>query len=251
MLTVDNLISILDNDIKEKRWPLAELTVNSFEDGVKIWNHKDVTYFYQERAMKWQPKYDTAVFLPCSAHKPYPYSPSHKKGYLRALRPILKQTDIFVVSEPMIIVPYCFSDEYPVHSYDYNPYKFFIGKLSNPLVRKSREIFVDRLAQWISKYHNKYIKRILILPSSWHLKIFKSALRASNYSINDYNIINIPGRPNTEASYKGIRNQLMELSPPRDPFLELAREIYESGEDINTAYSKIVRERDRALEQYR
>ena len=212
MLTVDNIISILENDLKEKRKPLEELTVNSFEDGVKIWYHKDVINFYQRRAMKWQPKYDTAVFLPCSANKPYPYSPSHKKGYLRALLPILRQIDLFVVSEPMIIVPYCYSDEYPVHSYDYNPYKFYIGKLSNPLARESRDIFVDRLSSWISKYHDEYRKKILILPISWHLKIFKSALRKTNYSINDYHLVRIPGRPNTDFSYKGIRNQLMELS---------------------------------------
>jgi len=60
MLTVDNIISILENDLKEKRSPSAELTVNSFEDGVKIWNHKDVINFYQGRAMKWQPRHDTA-----------------------------------------------------------------------------------------------------------------------------------------------------------------------------------------------
>jgi predicted RNA-binding protein len=212
MLSVDNIISILENDLKEKRRPSAELTVNSFEDGVEIWNHKDVIDFYQGRAMKWQPRYDTAVFLPSSASKPYPYSPSHKKGYLRALLPILKQIDLFVVSEPMVIVPYCYSDEYPVHSYDYNHYKFYIGKLSNPLARESRDIFVDRLSSWISKYHEKYSKKILILPTSWHLKIFKSALRKTTFSINDYHVIRIPGRPNTEFSSKGIRKQLMELS---------------------------------------
>lgn len=212
MLTVDNLISILENDLKEKRRPSAELTVSSFEDGVKIWNHKDVITFFREKAMKWEPRYDTAVFLPCFAGKPYPYSPSHKKGYLRALLPILKQIDLFVVSEPMVIVPYCYSDEYPVHSYDYNPNKFYMGNLSNPLARESRDIFVVRLSSWISKYHEKYSKKILILPKKWHLKIFKSALRKTTYSINDYHIIRIPGRPNTDFSYHGIRKQLMELS---------------------------------------
>jgi hypothetical protein len=87
-----------------------------------------------------------------------------------------------------------------------------MGKLSNPLARKSREIFVDRLSSWISKFHEKYSKKILILPASWHLKIFKSALKKTKYSLKDYHIIRIPGRPNTELSYKGIRKQLMELS---------------------------------------
>ncbi len=101
---------------------------------------------------------------------------------------------MFVVSEPMVIVPYCYSDEYPVDSYEYNPYHFFIGKLSNPLARRSLEIFVDRLASWIKKYHDRYEKRILILPKSWHLKVFKKALKKLGLQEEQYFVITLSGR---------------------------------------------------------
>jgi len=156
---------------------LAELKVASFEKGVEIWNAEPVKRFFFEKSMRWIPRSDTAVFVPCSAWKPYPYSQSHKSGYLKALRPTLKRIDLFVVSEPMGIVPYCYSDEYPVDRYDYNPYDFFIGKTSNPLAKKSLQIFVDRLALWIKEYHDRYKRRILILPKSWHLKVFRKALK--------------------------------------------------------------------------
>jgi len=199
---------ILETKSRIRKLPRAELKVTSFETGLKIWNAESVKQFFFEKSLKWIPRHDVAVFVPCSAWKPYPYSQSHKFGYLEALRPALNKIDLFVVSEPMGIVPYCYSDEYPVDRYDYNPYDFFIGKLSNPSAMRSLEIFVDRLASWIKKYHNRYEKRILILPKSWHLKVFKKALKKLSLPEEQYFAITMSGR--ARNSVQEMREQLKE-----------------------------------------
>ena len=119
----------METRIKVKKEPDPKLVVTSFKEGLEIWNHPDVLGFYNEKAMKWTPQNDTAVFLPCAAHKPYFHSQSHSQGYLKALVPYFDQIDINVISEPMGVVPYCYADTYPIDSYEYNPYDFFIGKL--------------------------------------------------------------------------------------------------------------------------
>ncbi|MGB9693401.1 MAG: DUF5591 domain-containing protein [Fervidobacterium sp.] len=194
MITPDRLKQIVNSSRREREQPIEKLTVKSFEDALRIWNDPDILDFYENKAMKWQPKHDIAVFVPCSAWKPYFYSQSHKDGYLKALLPYLDSIDLFVVSEPMVIVPYCYSNEYPAKSYDYDPNKFFIGKLANPLAKQALNIFIERLSKWIKKYNNRYSKKILILPKSWHLKIFLKALKHADIDAKEYNIVSMKGR---------------------------------------------------------
>jgi len=125
-----------------------------------------------------------------------------------SLHPMLS-LDLFVVSEPLAIVPYCYSDEYPVKSYDYDPYKYFIGKLSNPLAKQALNIFIGRLSKWITKYNSHYSKKILILPKSWHLKVFLKALKNTKIPTNEYKIISLSGRPFQTVS--NISKQIEKL----------------------------------------
>jgi len=209
LLAVEKLLAILEDNRRIRKSSLPSLTVKSSKKGLEIWNLKPVKRFFFEKSLGWIPRNNVAVFIPCSAWKPYPYSQSHKYGYLKALRPALHKIDLFVVSEPMGIVPYCYSDEYPVDGYDYDPNRFFIGKLRKPLVRKALEIFTDRLAIWIKKYHNKYKKRILILPKSWHLKVFEKALRKIGVSPDQYSVVTICGRASN--SVRQMQEQLQNI----------------------------------------
>ncbi|MEM0007881.1 MAG: DUF5591 domain-containing protein [Conexivisphaerales archaeon] len=194
MITVEQIRQIVNSNFRMREPPVEKLTVKSLEDAVRIWDDPDVLGFFENKAMKWQPKNETAVFIPCSAWKPYFYSQSHKDGYLKALLPFLERIDLFVVSEPMVIVPYCYSDEYPVKSYDYDPSKYFMGKLSHPLVKQSLNIFIERLSKWVTKYDGQYSKKILILPKGWHLKVFLKALKHAKVSTSQYNIVSMTGR---------------------------------------------------------
>ena len=205
MITVEEIKQIVNSSVRKREQPVEKLTVKSFEDALKIWHDPDVLDFYENKAMKWQPKHNTAVFIPCSAWKPYFYSQSHKDGYLKALLPYMDAIDLFVVSEPMVIVPYCYSDEYPVKSYDYDPYKYFIGKLSNPLAKQALNIFTERLSKWITKYNNSYSTKILILPKSWHLKVFLNALKNARIPTSEYKITLLSGRPFQSVNHVSLQ----------------------------------------------
>jgi len=209
LLTIEKLISIIQSNQRVRTPPAPDLTVTSFEKGLNIWDLEIVKRFFFEKSMKWIPKSDTAVFIPCSAWKPYPYSQSHKHGYLRALRPAIEMIDLFVVSEPMGIVPYCYSDEYPVDSYDYDPYKFFIGKLRNKLAKESIQIFIERVATWVREYHDKYRRRILILPKSWHFKVYAKALSRLDIPLDQYKVVTMKGRASN--SLRTMREQLQSI----------------------------------------
>src|SRR2546426_1364984 len=137
LLTSNDLRLIIEKRPKFKNRPDTSLTVKSINDGLQIWNNKAVLAFWNNRAMTWRPKRTSAVFIPCSAQKPYPYSRSHMGGYLKALLPYLDFIDLFAVSEPMGVVPYSYADEYPINSYEYDPHKFFMGKMANPTVQSS------------------------------------------------------------------------------------------------------------------
>lgn len=209
MLLTKDLLAILDSEDRIRKLPERRLKVTSFEEGIRIWNASPVREFFLEKSMKWVPQSVNAVFIPCSAWKPYPYSQSHKYGYLEALRPALDKIDLFVVSEPMGIVPYCYSDEYPIDRYDYDPYKFFIGRLHNAMARESLQTFIERVASWVSKFHNNYERRILILPKSWHLKVYSKALKKLAISLDQYTVIKMKGRPSNSVEF--MRGQLQSI----------------------------------------
>ncbi|MEM2889641.1 MAG: DUF5591 domain-containing protein [Candidatus Bathyarchaeia archaeon] len=195
MITTEQIKQILDSNVRIREQPIEKLIVKSFEDALRIWHDPDVLDFYENKAMKWRPKHDVSVFIPCSAWKPYFYSQSHKNGYLKALRPYIDTIDLFVVSEPMAIVPYCYSDEYPVKSYDYDPNRYFIGKLSNPLAKQALSIFTERLGRWITKYDSRYSRKVLVLPKNWHLKVFLKASKNAGIPTGEYRIASLSGRP--------------------------------------------------------
>jgi len=209
LLTSEKLKAIITQATRVQTKPVEKLVVQSFEDGVKIWDDEDVKSFFFNKSMEWQSENEIAVFLPCSAWKPYPYSPSHKYGYLKALFPYLDHIDLFVVSEPMTIVPYCYSNEYPVDSYDYNPDKFFLGNLRKPLVKKALDIFTSRLATWIKKFHTQYQLRTLILPKNWHLRVFFKSLTKVGISRDEYKVVYLHGR--AKNSVLSLQRQLKNL----------------------------------------
>jgi len=90
--------------------------------------------------------------------KPYCVSRSHKT-YFYAMRDLLDDLDVFVLSEPMTIVPYQYCDEYPVAYYDYPPTPTILTDTSN-------KIFRSRLSTWLGIFLPHYEQRIIIYRDS-------------------------------------------------------------------------------------
>lgn len=99
-------------------------------------------------------RHDVAVLIPCSGTKPYRESPSHADGYCPALEG--KDVDVWVVSEPMGVIPYDWTDRYPNESYEFAP-KYLKGK--------ARELLVDRIGAWLERIGRRYDEVYLALTS--------------------------------------------------------------------------------------
>jgi GNAT superfamily N-acetyltransferase len=151
--------------------------VNSVGKGIRVLNHPDIVKNFK-KSLRVRKKHRKAVLVPCASTKPFPQSPSHKHGYLKALKG--KDLDIYVVSEPLGIVPYSWSNTYPNNDYDFPP-KFVQGE--------SREILVDRFAQWYDRVGKKYDELYLVLPS------------------HHFSLVEEAGIPGVDLSISACRNQ--------------------------------------------
>lgn len=138
--------------------------MRSPEDGLRALRHSAVTRQHT-RALKWKPKHKVAVLVPCSQTKPYYESPSHKHGYLPALEGL--PVDVFVVSEPMGVVPYAWAGEYPNESYEFAP---------KHLKGQARDLLIHRIGQWVDKVGPKYNIVVAALPGH-HSRLLEAALK--------------------------------------------------------------------------
>lgn len=136
--------------------------VRSIRQGKRVIEHPIITKNWK-KSLRVKPKYKKAVLIPCAATKPFPQSPSHKHGYLEALKD--KNVDIYVVSEPLGIVPYSWSRNYPNDAYDFPP-KF--------LKDQARSLLIDRFSKWNDRVGKKYNQIYLALPGH-HMDLVKLA----------------------------------------------------------------------------
>ncbi len=136
--------------------------MRSVAGGLRALEHPAVVAQHK-RSLRYKPRNRSAVLIPCSALKPYFESPSHKHGYIPALQG--KQIDVFVVSEPMGVIPYSWADTYPNNAYEFAP-KYVRGE--------TRELLVSRIRQWLEKVGRKYDKVYLALPIH-HMKMVQDA----------------------------------------------------------------------------
>ena len=119
-----------------------KLKATSPASGLKLLHHPDIVSNWK-KSLKVRKKHPNAALIPCAATKPFPEAPSHRHGYLEALEG--KDVDIYVVSEPLGIVPYSWSEKYPNNAYDFPPkacQRTDPSRLGRPLremVRKDRE----------------------------------------------------------------------------------------------------------------
>jgi anaerobic ribonucleoside-triphosphate reductase activating protein len=144
---------------------MKTFVVRSPEQGLKLIQHPEIVSNWK-KALRWRPRNDTAVLLPCAGTKPFFEAPSHKGGYLPALEG--KDVDLWVVSEPLGVVPYAFSADFPNANYDFPP-RFLRGK--------AWDAMVERVAEWLEKVAPKYEKVFAALPGH-HARLLAEAVES-------------------------------------------------------------------------
>lgn len=141
--------------------------VRSVRQGLNLIRHPAIEENFA-KALRWRPRNRIAVLVPCAGTKPFPAAPSHSAGYLPALEG--KKVDVWVVSEPLGVVPYAWSERWPNDAYDYPP-RFLRGEAWDALS--------ERVAEWLEKLAPKYKKVYAALPGH-HERLLRSALEIHN-----------------------------------------------------------------------
>lgn len=137
--------------------------VTSPAQGLKVIKDPAITANWR-KSLAWRPKHRTAVLVPCAATKPFPEAPSHKSGYLKGIG--AKKVDVWVVSEPLGIIPYSWSRKWPNDSYDFPP---------EHLQGAAYELLAERMGEWFDRVAPKYEKIYLALPRH-HARLIQSAI---------------------------------------------------------------------------
>lgn len=153
----------------------ARFVVRSPKEGLALINHPDIVKNYRA-ALRVKPKHKTAVLVPCAAHKPIGQAPSHVHGYGPALQG--KDVDVWIVSEPLGVVPYAWHDRYPNDAYDFPP---------EYLRDRARSLLVERIRGWIEAVGAKYGRLVLALPAH-HARLVKEAAKGTDQVLEDASI---------------------------------------------------------------
>jgi hypothetical protein len=152
----------LETLIRSAREARPEFTVRSAAQGLRLIEHPAITDNH-ERSLRVRPSHRTAVLLPCAGTKPFPEAPSHKHGYLPALQGAA--VDVYVVAEPLGVVPYDWSTRWPNNAYDFPP-----KHLRGPAF----DLLADRVRQWLQRVGQRYERIVLALPQH-HMRLVQAA----------------------------------------------------------------------------
>ncbi len=144
-----------------------DFVVRSTKQGLNLIRHPAIAKNFA-KALRWRPRNELAVLVPCAGTKPFPEAPSHKQGYLAALEG--KDADLWVVSEPLGVVPYEWSRDFPNANYDFPP-RYLKGEAWDALV--------ERVAEWLEKVALKYERVFVALPGH-HERLLRAALELHN-----------------------------------------------------------------------
>ncbi len=107
-----------------------------------------------------------ALILPCSSVKPYRLSPTHQIVEKRLSNSYAhNKIQVYVLSEPMILVPRELDIYYPFANYDYPP---------KELDQKHRNMFIEILSNVLKKL--EYHKHIVAFLPKHHMNILQNAL---------------------------------------------------------------------------
>ncbi|MHC1625330.1 MAG: DUF5591 domain-containing protein [Methermicoccaceae archaeon] len=151
-------------------------------EGFGVLTHPDVEAALERILQQYRPpprKY--AVFLPCSVHKPYHESPSHRLFDSIIFSHLPKEDTYVVVFGTCGVVPREFDCEYP-----FSNYRFMLGRCTLKSVHEMfLELETERLSRFLKATENCYDIRL-----AYCLGEFREAMRrASEESGIDVHIL--------------------------------------------------------------
>jgi uncharacterized protein DUF5591 len=173
------VLDLVGRHVARRPNPAPRWRVRSARQGLNAIKHPEITRNYRA-ALRFKPKHRVAVLLPCAQTKPFNEAPSYTGGYLRALEG--KKADLWVVSEPLGVVPFAWSEKFPNAHYDFPP---------KHLTGEAHDLLAERVARWFKTVAPKYSKVVIALPGH-HARLVEKALGL------------LDRRPATRLSWAGI-----------------------------------------------
>lgn len=145
--------------------------------GMNLFEHPHVVLWHKFLLNYFDSTYTTkpcALIMPCSSIKPYRLSAAH-----RVAESVLSKlgfhnfVQVYVLSEPMILVPRELDIYYPFANYDYPP---------SELTKKHRKMFIDILSHILPKlsYHRSIVA---VLPEH-HKSILIESIKRSRSKLS-------------------------------------------------------------------
>jgi len=127
-----------------------------------------------------------ALILPCTRVKPYRLSATHLLAEKRLRAHGLESlVDVYIMSEPMVLVPRCLDIYYPFANYDYSP---------RELDEYHRMKFVSILKKVIPNLARAYRLIVSVLPRH-HAGILREALSSTTEARNKFIVIDYAPLP--------------------------------------------------------
>lgn len=181
---IDFLYSELEPDVVEEIMnipPGLKILRNNTKSN--LFDHPHIVLWHKFLLRYFNPEYSSkpyAILMPCTPIKPYRLSATHRivDSTLYRLR-LDHYTQIYVLSEPMVIVPRELDIYYPFANYEYPIYE---------LSEEYRERFVSLLSIILPKleYHKKIIAVLPKHHKAILLESFKKSKMNTNIEILDY-----------------------------------------------------------------
>jgi len=175
--------------------PPGEIVLRNTEE-LNLFRHPHVELWHRFLRDIFNPRIclrEKALILPCSGIKPYRLSATHRVAESIIDRYGLRDSiQVYILSEPMIIVPRELDIYYPFANYDYPP---------RELDGFYRDMFIELLSIVIPRLRH-YKKIVAILPKHHKNILLKSIERANGVEL-DIGIVDY-GRKAFESIRKGI-----------------------------------------------
>lgn len=169
-------------------------TVKSPKEGAALIAHPEIVANFN-KAIKVPARHRVLVLVPCAGTKPFANAPSHKHGYQKALAGL--DVDVWVVSEPLGVVPWDWQDTPPNNDYDFPP-EFLVGGGRKALVERIGHFLRTRACDW---------KAVVLALPGHHRALVMDAAGALGAKLIDASISRCRAEACTSADFRATSHR--------------------------------------------
>ncbi len=139
------------------------------KDSEDLFEHPHVKLYHEYLFYVWSPEQtDISILLPCTGSKPYRGSVIHRTmlSYANSISRLGVSVEVYVISEPMLVVPMRYDKLYPFANYEFSPKnmeEYEKRKFSDLLARILPKIIINskRVIAFMPNHHASILRRAI------------------------------------------------------------------------------------------